>query len=136
MTVMEKISDLVECEIQSKVSDALTKYAERISVIHKIPLSLLLRDINTSDTETMSVVCKGYTSKNTRCTRKGKHEGYCSIHFTQKREVQPIVIAQGPIKHTHGMPPLFVHDCPACMASQQAKNRNLLIDSRLIFDNE
>lgn len=133
----DQLIKLIDAEVEKRVSGALSKFAERISASHKIPLPLLLRDLPTT-IETVDVTCcLGVTDKGLRCTRKGKCDGYCKVHLHQKKEVQPVQIVQGTIQHNHGVPPFYKHDCPACAANRPPSTApKLLIDSILFNRNE
>jgi len=134
---MEQIKKIIDDEINLKVSSALTKFAEKISLSHKIPLSLLLRDIPTTSDIAENVTCLGLLAKGTRCSRRGVCEGYCKMHLHQKKDTQPIQIVQSGPQHNHGIPPFFKEDCPACCACRPPQvSKKPLIDFGSILRNE
>ena len=141
MTSSDLLADqlvrLIDTEVEKRVSGALSKFAQRISASHKIPLPLLLRDLPTTIETFDTTTCLGVTDKGARCTRKGKCDGYCKIHIHQKKEVQPVHIVQGPLQHNHGVPPFYKHDCPACAANKPPSSvPKPLIDCSLFKSNE
>ena len=118
-TFIKQLADLINDEVQKKVQEALSNYAESISKSYKIPLNLLLRDMPTnSDTPIMDMCCLGVKKGGIRCKMQGKYEGYCRHHFMQKEKIKPIKISQS--FHNHGIPPLYRDDCPACATAAQA----------------
>ena len=139
MTLTDQIALIIDAEIKKKVSEALTEFAERVAISHRIPLSLLLRDMpsmaDSLSTNINSNTCLGVTDKKVRCSRRGIMEGYCKGHFHQKQKIQPVAIIQGPIQHTHGIPPFYKHDCPACISKIQIVKKPL-IDCSLFSSNE
>jgi len=140
MSLAEQIESLVDQEVNKRVQEALSNYADMISKSYKIPLSLLLRDIpniksNMPSIDISATTCLGLRSGNKRCKMNGKYEGYCRHHFTQKQKAQPIKIIQGEIKHNHGFPPMHQEGCPAC-EQKAPEPRKPLIDFKLIFNNE
>lgn len=98
MSISDQITDLINQEVQKKVQEALSNYADVISKSYKIPLNLLLRDIPKNITTDINTVdnnlCIGIRKGNIRCKMTGKYEGYCRHHFIQKRKIEPILILQ------------------------------------------
>ena len=140
MSLAEQIENLVDQEVNKRVQEALSNYADMISKSYKIPLSLLLRDIpnikvGAPTVDISSSMCLGLRSGNKRCKMNGKYEGYCRHHFTQKQKTQPIKIIQGDVQHTHGFPPMYQEGCPAC-EQKPPEPKKPLIDFKLIFSNE
>ena len=111
---MENITKAIEAEIASRVQEALTNYAEMISVKHRISLPLLLRDLPSSMNVITGITCIGVKKDGTRCNKSGKYEGYCIAHLNQQKKVQPIKVQQEGPAHNHGVPPLYSETCPAC----------------------
>ena len=136
--IADQVTKLIETEVDKRVSGALSKFAERISLSHRIPLALLLRDLPTTIEMVDTCSCMGVTDKGVRCTRKGKIEGYCKIHLHQKKQNQPVQIVQGTLQHNHGVPPFYKHDCPACMNKPTLikSASKPLIDCSLFMNNE
>lgn len=118
MSLINEVEKLINDEVERRMMCRLTKYAEKISTVHGIPLRLLLRDIP-KDGEG-DTVCKGLLKSGKRCTRNSKTDGYCLTHIHQKKSVEPIQIVSN-VSHNHSFPPLFKDDCPACM--ENAVNR-------------
>jgi hypothetical protein len=116
------------------VNNKITKYIEKISRRHSIPLRLLLEDLTTPDNEPETPEkgnqCLGVVKGGKRCKRTGKQGGYCWFHADQKKIKQAAVCPPCPsvpqVKHTHSLPPLFLAGCPACERNNQPQN--LLID--------
>jgi len=127
---------LIDEEVEKRVSGALSKFAERVSLSHRIPLSLLLRDLPTTIETVDPIACLGVTAKGKRCPSSGKYGGYCKKHLDQKKDNQPVQIVQsGGLQHNHGVPPFFKHDCPACSANRPQQSKPL-IDFNLFKSNE
>jgi hypothetical protein len=127
---MENITKAIEAEIATRVQEALTRYAEMISVTHKISLPLLLRDLPASMGPVSTSCCLGVKKDGTRCNKTGKYDGYCLAHLDQRKKVQPVRVCQEGPAHNHGVPPIYSDTCPACNAnapSCQPKSK-LLID--------
>ena len=141
MSLAEQIENLVDQEVNKRVQEALSNYADMISKSYKIPLSLLLRDIpnvvprETPSSDTSSSTCLGLRAGNKRCKMNGKYEGYCRHHFTQKQKTQPVKITHGEVQHNHGFPPMYKEGCPACGDQKPVSTepKKPLIDFKLIF---
>ena len=128
VTLSQQIDKLIDVEIDKRVQEALTRYAETIATVHRIPLSLLLRDLPSVRPGTG--ICIGTTKdgKGPRCTRIGKYEGYCMLHYEQRKKFQPIQLVQDcGLKHNHGVPPLFRDDCPACTGAPLSTKKKLIL---------
>jgi hypothetical protein len=111
MPVIEELEKLINDEVEHRMMSRMTKYAEKISLVHGIPIRLLLRDIPTGpDGDT---ICHGLLKSGGRCSRKAKTDGFCQLHIHQKKSVEPIRIVSE-VVHNHSFPPMFKHDCPAC----------------------
>ena len=131
--LLTQIVSLIDQEVKRKVNSKITKYIEKISVRHGIPLKLLLEDLisvrpddeNTSNAD--REICLGVSKNGKRCKRPGGKNGYCWWHSDQKKIEKLSVCQPVPqVKHTHTMPPLFLAGCPACESKRQPQN--LLID--------
>jgi hypothetical protein len=125
----EAILKAIEDEIANQVNAKLSKYIERVSKRHGIPLKLLLEDVavlkDVKDTQ-----CKGVVKGGTRCKRRGAHDGYCGWHLSQKKQQKVVTPApvDNVVRHTHPVgKPLFLKGCPACERTSSNK-QNLLID--------
>jgi len=136
----QRIAKMIEDEVERRVStrvDALTiEYNEKldgyinyVAKHHGISKDLLLRDVPEL---TDRARCKGVKKDGVRCTRKGTHEGYCTLHLYQKVKLQPMVIDNVATTHTHGMDVLYDERCPAC----QEQDKKKLIDLNSILFNE
>lgn len=128
---MENITKAIEAEIASRVQEALTRYAEMISVKHRISLPLLLRDLPASMGPVSTSCCLGVKKDGSRCNKTGKYEGYCLAHLEQHKKVQPIKVCQEGPAHNHGVPPLYSETCPACNVNKRCDSsttKKLLID--------
>lgn len=131
--LLTQIVTLIDQEVKRKVNNKITKYIEKISKRHGIPLRLLLEDLTTPDSEPESsekgIQCLGVVKGGKRCKRTGTQSGYCWWHADQKR-IKHAVCSPCPsvpqVKHTHSLPPLFLAGCPAC--ERNNKLQNLLID--------
>ena len=140
---MEQIEEIISGLVSKAVNEKLTKYIEYISREYDISQRLLLQDLENIDSlslnspkdmpEIKDGQCKGFTQNKKRCTRKGKKDGYCIIHFHQKKEVRPTIQTNPNIVslvHNHSFSDcLFKVGCPACEKSKRVPSKeNLLID--------
>ena len=116
MTVFDELERLVDGEVERRMTLRLTKYAERVSAVHGIPLRILLRDMPTGNEGDDR--CQGLLKDGKRCSRRSKTDGYCLTHIHQKKSVEPIQIVSD-VQHNHSFPPIFKYDCPACQKTQQ-----------------
>ena len=141
-SAIQKITDLVNDEIQKGVGEKLTKYAEYVSRRYDISLPLLLDDMRNLDIieipkmdhgneTTTHNQCLGTKATGSRCKLKGKHNGYCRWHKDQKPRRIPSRMAlceEDIVQHNHTLPPLFKSGCPACEKSRVTTQQNLLIE--------
>ena len=126
MTLHTKIVDLVEQEVNERVSVLLGEYAETISKKHAISLDILLRDLphiaNVS-------LCKGTKSNGQRCLFKGGGSGYCKHHTVQGEKIRHRSVSCSNL-HNHGPEKMYVRGCRGCEKSKE------LIDLGSLFSNE
>ena len=134
--VARMIDDEVERRVRTEVgaitleyNDKLDGYINHIAKHHGISKDLLLRDVPEFTDRTR---CKGVKKDGVRCTRRGTHGGYCTLHLHQKQNLQPIVVVNSMNSHTHGMDILYDPTCQAC----QEQERKKLIDLNSILFNE
>ena len=128
-TLNEQISELIESQVAIKVHEALTTYAEIISVYHKISLPLLLRDLpDPTKIGNSTSICTGVKRDGSRCNKTGKYEGYCLAHLYQRKKIQPIQVCQEGPEHNHGAFPSYSVTCPACVKCEPPPKIKLLID--------
>jgi hypothetical protein len=136
MSLLEKLQELIEVEVQKQIS----RYAQIISKKHDISLKLLLQDIPKYGTEEQEVEidiepgkkgqCLGVTATKKRCKFSGKHGGYCSRHQDQKKVVKKVESnCDFTTKHVgHTITDcLFLAGCPACEKTKGSR-QNLLIE--------
>lgn len=120
--VQDSLSSAMEAEIRTqvdvKVEEKLATFLERISKKYSIPMQLLLADVPEVGEHGR---CRGVKQNGQRCTKNGKREleGYCQLHFCQKKKVEPVVI-QRMSGHTHPESICFDANCPACNPSGDA----------------
>lgn len=124
MSLHEKVTLLIEEEIQDRVNSIITEYAKTISKKHAVPLELLLRDV--PDTYTSSI-CKGTKSNGDRCTFRVVEHGYCRHHKSQGERICPRTLSSSSL-HNHGPGQMFVRGCPGCESAN-----NGLIDLNTII---
>jgi len=135
MSLVEKLQELIESEVQKQLS----RYAQIISKKHDISLKLLLQDIpkyseSTEDQEEVDTApkgqCLGITASKKRCKFSGKHGGYCSRHKDQKKVIKRVDtncdFTSKHIGHTI-TDCLFLEGCPACEKAKGSR-QNLLIE--------
>jgi hypothetical protein len=115
MSLHEKITQMVDEELEERVNAILNEYALTISKKHAIPLELLLKDIPGSF---VSTTCKGTKSDGRRCTFKAIHSGYCGKHKSQGERVCHRVLSSSSL-HNHGPEQMFVRGCPGCASSKE-----------------
>jgi len=116
--MISEIEKLVDDEVERRIVSRLTKYAENISLVHGIPLRLVLRDIPKNDVG--DTKCKGILKTGKRCSRNSKNDGFCLSHLHQKKTSEPITIVSD-VVHNHSFPPLFQEGCPACEHTRKEK---------------
>lgn len=117
-SIYDKITDIIDEELDHRVNTIINDYANIISKKHSIPLELLLRDIPTLHTGAM---CKGTKSNGHRCTFRGINDGYCRHHIAQRDRLKQKTLLFSSV-HNHGPDQMFVRGCPGC------KTPNELID--------
>ena len=115
MSLYEKVTRLVEEELEHRLNCILNDYAETLSKKHGIALDILLKDL--PDTYT-STTCKGAKANGQRCTFKGIHNGYCSRHAAQGARICHRVSSSASL-HNHGPEKMFVRGCPGCDSSNE-----------------
>lgn len=131
--ILDKITLLVQNEIDKKVDEHMTKYIQYISKKYHIPVTSLMADkLNSTDNvqeEQLDInQCNGFTAKGKRCKSSAKKKGYCKRHEDQYVPIQKAksVEDMNAIKHTHTLPPMFLAGCPAC-ESKKISYENTLI---------
>jgi hypothetical protein len=141
MSVLEKLRELVDSEVQKQVQKQISRYAQAISKRHDISLKLLLEDIPKFGSEEQEDVevdiepgkkgqCLGITASKKRCKFSGKHGGYCSRHQDQKKVIKKVESnCDFTTKHVgHTITDcLFLAGCPACEKTKGSR-QNLLIE--------
>lgn len=136
--MMDQISEIIEAQIEKRLNEKITKYAEYISVRYDISFKLLLHDLENienlslhsprqCETETNGQ-CKGVKANGKRCTSSGKNSGYCARHIGQKKIIRTTSSnAIKTIPHNHSFSEtLYKVGCPAC--EQNKHHENSLID--------
>lgn len=135
----QRIAKMMEDEVERRVSatvqaltieynEKLDGYINYIAKHHGISKDLLLRDVPEFTDRSR---CKGVKKDGVRCTRKGTHHGYCTMHLYQREKLQPVFIDTS-TTHTHGMDILHDPTCPAC----QEQDKKKLIDLNSMLFNE
>lgn len=134
--IAKMIDDEVERRVRSQLDAVTIEYNEKldgyinhIALHHGISKDLLLRDVPALTDRTR---CKGMKKDNSRCTRKGTHHGYCTMHLYQMEQLKPVVIDIH-TSHTHGMDVLHDPTCPACV--EQDRKRVIDLNS-ILFNHE
>ena len=115
MSLHEKITQMVDEELEERVNAILNEYALTISKKHAIPLDLLLKDIPTSF---VSTTCKGTKSNGVRCTYRATCNGYCRHHKAQGERICQRSLSSSNL-HNHGPEHMFVRGCPGCASSKE-----------------
>jgi|TARA_B110000238_G_scaffold135697_1_gene146104 hypothetical protein len=118
----ERITKLVDDELEDRVSLIINDYAMKISKKYGISLDLLLRDIPESYT---SMTCKGTKSNGQRCGFKAGSNGYCRHHKVQGERICQRIFATTS-NHNHGPETMFVKGCPGCESSNELIDLGIL----------
>jgi Family of unknown function (DUF5763) len=124
MSLVDKIQELIESEVQKRIS----QYAQVISKRHDISLKLLLEDAKNVTTVNTGQ-CMGLTAKKQQCRMSGPHDGYCMRHHNQ-RKLTPVATPNTVNKHVgHTLTEcIFLSGCPACEKTKSMSRPNLLIE--------
>ena len=137
--ISQRIAKMIEDEVERRVrsqldavtleyNEKLDGYINHIAMHHNISKDLLLRDVPPFTDRTR---CKGVKRDGVRCTRRGTHHGYCTMHLYQREKLQPVAIDVS-TSHIHGMDVLYQDNCPACLELDRKK----LIDlNSILFNN-
>lgn len=116
MSFLDKISKLLDEEVEDRTNAAMSEYAMTISKKHGIALDLLLKDIPSTYTST---ICKGTKGKGgQRCTFKAVSNGYCRHHMAQGDRICQRSFSSASV-HNHGPEQMFVRGCPGCESSKE-----------------
>jgi len=124
MSLYDKVTALLDEEIEERTNQIINEYAINISKKHGISLQLLLKDIPETCTGSM---CKGIKGNGQRCAFKSVSDGFCRYHITQKSKMTQRIFSCESI-HNHGPEHMFVKGCPGCDATN-----NGLIDLNTII---
>lgn len=116
MSLYEKITKLVDEEVEHRLNSILNEYAEILSKKHGISLEILLKDL--PDTYT-STTCKGTKTNGQRCTFKGIYGGYCSRHAAQGARLNHNKSISSTSLHTHGPEKVYDPNCPGCCSANE-----------------
>lgn len=113
---MDRITEIIEEEIERRVNERVTKLLEYISDKWDISLALLTKNTLELSLETKIKVtqCTSVHKKTKkRCKNRAKDNGFCHLHQGQaieKKHTEHIETE----KHTHTLPPFFLKGCPVC----------------------
>ena len=80
-----RIAQMIEEEVERRVTERLTKVLEHISNTYDVSIKQLMRDTSTLKVDTST--CLGMTARNKRCSNKAckkENNGYCNRHQNQK----------------------------------------------------
>lgn len=105
------IAKSIEDEVERRVSDKITSLLRHMSDEYDIPLKTLVRLMDRSDVQMTQCVAMNKNGK--RCRNAPKKNGYCNRHQHLHHEAKyksPEIKTQ----HNHSLPPLYMHNCPAC----------------------
>ena len=123
MSLHEKITQIVDEELEERVNAILNEYAIKISKKHAIPLELLLKDIPTSFVSTTG---KGTQSDGHRYNFWVLYNRYCRHHRYQRERICQRVMSSSNL-HNHGPEQMFVKGCPGCESSKELIDLNTII---------
>lgn len=115
---MDQITQLIEDEIERRVTERMNSALAKISQTYDISLRQLIRDIDTAEVWNGNV-CHGVSKASKQKCKRGVKDGsgFCNCHKDQKpipRAVNVIRTASPALQHTHTLPPMFLAGCPAC----------------------
>ena len=136
--MMDKIEQLINEEVERRLTEKMTVYLTMISKNFNIPMSIMLRYLSTSSSNVSTATpvksggCLGVKSNGTRCSRNGKHGGYCGHHVTQREKNAKAVQHIAPSGHTHSVPPLYKKGCPECEKNKPVEQKKGVIDLKLL----
>jgi hypothetical protein len=123
MSLYDKITKIVDEELEHRINTILNDYAEILSKKHGIALDVLLKDL--PDTYT-STTCKGTKSNGHRCAFKGVFSGYCRHHKVQGERICHRIPSSASL-HNHGPEQMFVRGCPGCETSNELIDLNTIL---------
>jgi hypothetical protein len=109
MGITEKISVLLEAEVEKKTHEELCKIVEKVSKLYSVPLKIARRDLLDND-----AYCMGVRKNKKLCTNKSVKDGYCMFHLNDPRPNKPIDMKET-VRHNHHFPSPPVDGCPACV---------------------
>jgi hypothetical protein len=118
MSLHDKITQLIDEELEDRVNSIINEYALTISKKHQISLDLLLKDIPTTYTST---ICKGTKANGQRCGFKAIQNGYCRHHLEQGMRICQRTMSNSSL-HSHGPEKMYDPNCPACQSSSELRD--------------
>jgi len=126
MSLYEKITNIIDDEVNQRLVAMINEYVDIISKKHGISATLLMKDIPESFS---GAICKGIKNDGYRCTFKGVYDGYCRHHTKTQKYCETVRIPRTN-SHIHGPDQMYVKGCPGCEIS------NELIDLHTMIGNE
>lgn len=108
MGIPEKVTQLINEEVEKKTYEKLCVMVEKVSSLYSIPLKIARRDL-ISD----SKYCMGVKKNGKLCNSKAVLDGYCMFHVNDSRPHKPITIKED-VRHNHIFPSPLQDNCPAC----------------------
>lgn len=110
---MDRIKDIIEEEIETRVNERVTELLEYISDRWDISLALLMKEIPKALPKTAVTQCMSVHKKSKkRCRNRAKSNGFCHLH--QGQAVEKKSSHETTEQHTHTLPPFFLKGCPVC----------------------
>ena len=89
MGIPEKVTQLINEEVEKIVHERLCVVIEKVSELYSVPLKVARRDLVVGNT-----YCKGLKKNGKLCTSKATLDGYCMYHVNDSRPHEPIAIRE------------------------------------------
>ena len=126
MGISEKVTLLIEAEVDRKAHERLCEIVEKVSHLYSVPLKIARRDL------LGDAYCMGVKKSGKLCTNRSVKDGYCMHHINDSRPHKPIVIKEA-VRHTHVYPSPLQEGCPACALVKKNRESNEFRDLSTIM---
>ncbi len=127
MGISDKITLLLESEVEKKTHERLCSIVEKVSQLYSIPLKIARRDLLGDD-----AFCMGVKKNGKLCTSKAVKDGYCMHHINDPRPYKVIVMNES-VRHNHVYPSPLREGCPACALVMKNRDSNEFRDLSTIM---
>jgi len=126
MGIPEKVTLLIESEVERQTHERLCAMVEKVSKLYSVPLKIARRDLLGDG------YCMGVKRSGKLCTNKIVKDGYCLHHVNDSRPHKPIVI-KDTVRHNHVYPSPLQEGCPACALLTKNRDNNEFRDLSTIM---